>query len=109
MWRCGACGYVWDGEQPPEACPKCGARMEKFAALDDQTADTVDRSRFSNHLHIQLFAVLEQVIEIAEDGIDDNFDPGCVKIFERAMEQAELLQQSIKAELQGHMTKGKWG
>ena len=109
MWRCSVCGYVWDGEEPPEACPKCEATTARFAALDDKAADIVDRSRFTNHLLIQLFAVLEQVIEIAEDGVDDNLDPGCVKIFERALEQAEVWQQSIKAELQGHVAKGKWG
>lgn len=109
MWRCSVCGYVWDGEQPPAGCPNCGAKMEKFAALDDKAADLLDRARFTNHLHMQLFSVLEQVIEIAEDGIDDNLDPACVKIFQRALEEAELLQQSIKAELQGHVTRGKWG
>jgi predicted nucleic acid-binding Zn-ribbon protein len=108
MWRCSACGYVWDGEEPPEVCPKCGAKL-KFEGLDEKAADMVERSRFTNNLHIQLFATLEQVMDIAEDGIDDNLDPGCVKIFERALQQAEFLQQSIKAELQGHMNKGKWG
>lgn len=109
MWRCGACGLVWDGEGAPDVCPKCGAKVEKFAALDDKACELIDRSRFTNNLHMQLFSTLEQVMEIAEDGIDDNLDPGCVKIFERAMEQAEMLQQSIKAELQGHVNKGKWG
>jgi hypothetical protein len=52
---------------------------------------------------------LEQVIDMAEDGIDDNLDRNCVKIFKQAAEQSEILQQSIKAELQGHMNKGKWG
>jgi hypothetical protein len=83
--------------------------MERFVALDETAADLVEQSRFTNNLHMQLFATLEQVIEIAEDGIDDNLDPNCVKIFTRALEQAEVLQQSIKAELQGHMNKGKWG
>jgi hypothetical protein len=48
-------------------------------------------------------------MELAEDGIDDNLDPACVRIFEHAMGQAEILQQSIKAELQSHVKKGKWG
>jgi len=109
MWRCGNCGYVWDGDAPPEVCPKCGAKMEQFVALEETAADLVERSRFTNNLHIQLFATLEQVMEIAEDGIDDNLDANCVKIFQRALEQAEVLQQSIKAELQSHMNKGKWG
>ena len=109
MWRCGACGFVWEGDEAPALCPKCGAPMEKFAELDEKAADLVERSRFTNSLHMQLFAVLEQVMDLAEDGVDDNLDPNCVKIFERTLEQAEILQQSIKAELQGHMNKGKWG
>ena len=49
------------------------------------------------------------MMDLAEDGIDDNLDPDCVKVFQRALDQAEILQQSIKAELQSHMKKGKWG
>jgi len=26
-WRCGVCGYVHDGDNPPEKCPKCGAKL----------------------------------------------------------------------------------
>jgi predicted nucleic acid-binding Zn-ribbon protein len=109
MWRCGSCGYVWDGEDPPDKCPKCGSAEAKFVQLDDKATDLVERSRFTNSLHMQLFTLLEQMMDIAEDGIDDNLDPNCIKIFKRAMEEAEILQQSIKAELQGHMNKGKWG
>ena len=109
MWQCGSCGYVWDGEEPPNKCPKCGAPKEKFVKLEDKAAGLVERSRYTNGLHIQLYALLEQVVDVAEDGVDDNLDPGCVKIFKRAQEQAEIIQQSIKAELEGHMKKGKWG
>jgi rubredoxin len=109
MWRCGSCGYVWDGEEPPGRCPKCGAAKEKYGKLEDKAMELVERSRFTNNLHIHLYALLEQVMDVSEDGIDDNLDPGCVKVFKQALEQAEILQQSIKAELQGHMNKGKWG
>jgi len=109
MWKCGSCGYVWDGEEPPDNCPKCGAAKERFAQLDDKAQELVDRSRFTNSLHMQLYVILEQAMDVAEDGIDDNLDPNCVKIFTKTLEQAEILQQSIKAELQGHMNKGKWG
>ena len=109
MWRCEACGYIWDGEEAPDKCPKCGAAKEKFTELEDKAMELVERSRFTNSLHMQLSILMEQVMDVAEDGIDDNLDPGCVKIFKRALEQAEIIQQSIKAELQGHMKKGKWG
>jgi predicted nucleic acid-binding Zn-ribbon protein len=108
MWQCGACGYVWDGEEPLDKCPKCGS-AKKFAELEGKAMERVDSSRFTNSLHMHLYALLEQVMEVAEDGIDDNLDPACVRIFEHAMGQAEVLQQSIKAELQSHMKKGKWG
>ena len=29
-WVCGVCGYVWEGEQPPERCPQCKAPASKF-------------------------------------------------------------------------------
>jgi len=109
MWQCSVCGYVWDGEEAPEKCPKCGAVKEKFAKVEDKAMELIERSRFTNSLHMALYSILEQVADVAEDGIDDNLDPACVKIFKKALEQAEILQQSIKAELQGHMKKGKWG
>ena len=109
MWQCNSCGYVWDGEEPPDKCPKCGSDKARFVELEDKAMELVERSRFTNSLHMHLYAILEQVAEIAEEGIDDNLDPACVKIFTRALEQAEILQQSIKAELQGHVKKGKWG
>ena len=67
------------------------------------------RSRYTNSLHMHLYSLLEQVVDMADEGVDDNLDPGCVKIFKKAVNQAEVLQQSIKAELQGHVKKGKWG
>jgi predicted nucleic acid-binding Zn-ribbon protein len=109
MWRCGSCGYVWDGEEPPDRCPKCGAARERFAAIDEKGVELIERSRFTNSLHMQLALLMEQVMDVAEDGIDDNLDPACVKVFKRALAEAEILQQSVKAELQGHMNKGKWG
>ena len=29
-WVCSVCGYVWEGEQPPERCPQCKAPASKF-------------------------------------------------------------------------------
>jgi hypothetical protein len=109
MWKCTSCGYLWDGEGPPDRCPRCDASQPRFHALDAKAAGLVEKSRFTNSLHTQLYVILEQVMDVAEDGIDDNLDVACVKIFRQALEQAEVLQQSIKAELQSHMNKGKWG
>lgn len=29
-WVCLVCGYVHDGENPPETCPVCGADKSEF-------------------------------------------------------------------------------
>jgi len=33
-WKCTVCGYVHDGDSPPETCPICGADRSKFIPLN---------------------------------------------------------------------------
>ena len=33
-WVCQVCGYVYEGEQPPEKCPQCKAPASKFTKQD---------------------------------------------------------------------------
>ncbi len=33
-WKCEPCGYVAEGENPPEICPACGAGAEAFVESD---------------------------------------------------------------------------
>jgi rubrerythrin len=32
-WKCGVCGYIHQGDEPPDFCPVCGAPKEKFIEL----------------------------------------------------------------------------
>jgi rubrerythrin len=32
-WKCGVCGYIHQGDEPPDHCPICGAPKEKFIEL----------------------------------------------------------------------------
>ena len=109
MWQCDVCGFIFDGDDAPTTCPKCGAAKEKFRRLTEKEINVITRSRFTNGLHQILYTTLEDVLAIAEDGIDDNLDPGCLKIFEYVKKEAEIMQQMTKAELAAHMQKGKWG
>ena len=34
-WVCQVCGYIHEGDQPPEFCPKCKAPAEKFTKQED--------------------------------------------------------------------------
>ncbi|TDA70107.1 MAG: rubredoxin [Clostridia bacterium] len=108
-WRCQVCGYVHDGEEAPEKCPKCGAGKDRFAQVAADEAGLIDRSRRTNDLHLQLSALLDKVATAAQEGIDDNLDPGCVNVFKKAAVAATEIKQMIKAEIQTHISKGKWG
>ncbi|HZK43114.1 MAG TPA: FAD-dependent oxidoreductase [Syntrophomonadaceae bacterium] len=33
-WRCVVCGYIHEGEEPPNICPACGVGKESFEKLD---------------------------------------------------------------------------
>jgi len=33
-WKCTICGYVHEGEHPPEECPVCGAPKSQFVLLE---------------------------------------------------------------------------
>jgi rubredoxin/uncharacterized membrane protein len=35
-WRCQVCGYVHEGEAPPDKCPVCKAPAEQFEELDEK-------------------------------------------------------------------------
>jgi hypothetical protein len=48
------------------------------------------------------------IIDLAEEGIDLDLDPACVKLFNNAVDEAWVIKQRSKAELAGHMAKGKW-
>jgi len=34
-WRCSVCGYVHEGDAPPEKCPNCSSPKEKFGEIAD--------------------------------------------------------------------------
>ena len=37
-WVCTVCGYVYEGEQAPEACPVCKAPASKFQKRTEELA-----------------------------------------------------------------------
>jgi hypothetical protein len=107
-WKC-VCGYIHDGDEAPERCPKCGAPPERFALLDDAAAELVERSRRSNALHCRVVDLARQIERACKDGIDDSLDPGCRKVFERSLDHAYEMMKLSMTEMQGHANKGKWG
>ncbi len=107
-WKC-VCGYIHDGDAAPDRCPKCGAPADKFTKLDDAAAQIVERSRHTNALHAKLIGLGRKIEKTCKDGIEDNLDPACVRVFEQSMVRAYEIMKMAMTEMGGHASKGKWG
>lgn len=45
IWRCTVCGWLHEGEYPPEHCPRCGAPAEKFVLVDPSEYEFEDEEK----------------------------------------------------------------
>ncbi len=107
-WECQVCGYIHVGQEAPEKCPKCGAPKEQFIELSLEKVQLIEKSGQTNSLEMELINIMETVVDICEEGIEINLDPGCLDLFKKAQADAIIMKGIIKAELKTHMTKGKW-
>jgi len=108
LFKCSVCGLVYEGENAPEFCPKCGMPKEKFVALSEEDTKKIFMSDRTNDIHMQIIKASMKIAKLAEEGININLDPTCVDLFNKAKNEAWIIKQRSKAELAGHMTKGKW-
>ena len=108
LWKCSVCGYMHDGDTPPDVCPKCGAPAEKFNALSDEDAKKVYASDRTNDIHMEIIQLAMKIEKLAKEGIEINLDPPCVALFGQAKHEAWVIKQRSKAEIAGHVGKGKW-
>lgn len=108
LWKCSVCGYIHEGEEAPEVCPKCGATRDKFAEISAEDVEKIYKSDRTNDIHMQLITLAGEIAALAQEGIDLNLDPPCVALFKNALKESWIIKQRSKAELEGHMKKGKW-
>ncbi len=108
LWKCSVCGYVHQGDTAPVNCPKCGAPQEKYHLLDEEATKKIYASDRTNDIHAELIALSMKIAALSEEGIGLNLDPACVTLFGKAKDTAWVIKQSCKAELAGHMVKGKF-
>jgi len=108
LFKCSVCGYIHEGEEAPDSCPKCGAPKEKFAELDKEATDKVYASDRTNDIHMEIVALASKIQKLALEGIEINLDPPCVALFKNALDEAWVIKQRSKAEIAGHVGKGKW-
>lgn len=108
LFKCSACNYIHEGDDAPDVCPKCGAPKEKFAELSEEAANKVYSSDRTNDIHMELIKLAGKMQQLALEGIEIDLDPPCVSVFKNALNEAWVIKQRSKAELEGHVGKGKW-
>jgi len=108
LFKCSVCGFVYEGDDAPDYCPKCEAPKEKFAQLDEEAANKIYASDRTNDIHMELIQLSMRIVELCEEGIKINLDPPCVSAFTKAKNEAWIIKQRSKAELVGHINKGKF-
>ncbi len=108
MWRCEVCGYLHEGEEPPDICPKCGAPKDKFELLDEEEASMMRDALATRDKYGQIYDHLESIRRIAQEGLDLNLDEGCNQIFTKTSEDIENIRNQLKEELDGHAQECIW-
>ncbi len=69
-WVCPVCGYVYEGENPPEKCPQCGVPGAKFnEAKDDMTWAAEHK-----------VGIVDGVDEKIVEGLRANFNGECSEV-----------------------------
>lgn len=108
LWKCSVCGYTHTGDEAPEKCPKCGAPRESYVLLSEVDAKKITDSDRTNDIHMEIINLAMRIRELAMEGIDINLDPPCVEVFTKAGNESWVIKQRSKAEIAGHMGRGKW-
>lgn len=108
LFKCSVCNYIYEGEEVLDKCPMCGAPREKMEEMSEEASDKIYAADFTNGLHADVINMATSIIAICEDGIEDNLDPMCVKVFTKAKDLAWEIKQMSKAEIGNHVRKEKW-
>jgi len=108
LFKCSVCGFIHEGENPLDKCPKCGMGSEKFVELSAESADKVYKSEKTNDIHMEIIDLTNRIIELSLEGIELKLDPNCVSCFQQAIAEGYVIKQRAKAEIEGHISKGKW-
>jgi predicted nucleic acid-binding Zn-ribbon protein len=105
LYKCDNCGYISD--EKISVCPKCGSK--KFTKLSGSEEKIVKKARKTNYLHMKSTKYLVKLKKYAEQGIKEDLDPACVKIFEKMKNDCYETYQMMLAEIATHVERKKWG
>ncbi|MCQ2402687.1 MAG: NADH peroxidase [Lentisphaeria bacterium] len=67
---CPVCGYVYEGEEPPEKCPQCGVPGSKFSVQEETKAFAAEH----------VIGIAKGVDQRVLDGLKANFAGECTEV-----------------------------
>ncbi len=108
MWRCEVCGYLHDGDEPPDLCPKCGAPKDKFELLDEEETEMMMDARATKKKYQEILGRLDEVVKLADEGIELDLDDGCNDLFNKTKDNIAGIQKTIRDELASHAQECIW-
>lgn len=108
LFKCTVCGFIYEGVEAPEMCPKCHLGKDKFVELTEVEAKKIYDADRTNSIHAEIIALADRIAALSTEGIELNLDPKCVSAFKEAKDEVWIIKQRCKAELAGHMANGKW-
>jgi rubredoxin len=108
LYKCSICNLVLESDEQIEVCPKCGAKKERIVELSEEVQQKIYAADKTNALLASLIALSDQILDVAKQGIDINLDPGCLKAFQHAKNEAYSIRQFAKAEIETHVKKEKF-
>jgi rubredoxin/uncharacterized membrane protein len=74
-WQCTVCGYIHEGEEPPEECPVCGADKSKFVLLQEKPTGTIPKEPDPADSQTGKPLKAKQTASTAETGTETNETP----------------------------------
>ena len=94
-WVCTVCGYIYEGEEPPEKCPVCGVNSDKFVEKKDKL-DWADEHHVGCAKGIDE-DLLEDLINQAEGLNSANYTEASYKVLNEALVNAKAVYENPNA------------
>ena len=96
-WICPVCGYVHEGDTPPEKCPQCGVPGSKF------TEQKAEMSWAAEHVVGVAAGVDAEILE----GLRANFQGECTELLGEVVTDSTKKNLEMRVEAENGATAGK--